>query len=168
MPTDKGTYHSYLDLYRPLFEPLKESATDILEIGIADGSSLQLWYEWFPNATIHGVDINAASSPDPRLHLIHGSAISPEVVSLLSKTTYDLIIDDGSHILAEQIMALSKLSPFLKPNALFIIEDIQGWNSSVRQVFQKAATDLSLNMIVLDRRPIKGTPDDILIILQKK
>ena len=167
MPTDKGTYHSYLALYEPLFDGFRRSATEVLEIGIDDGSSINIWVNWFPAATITGVDINKTASDSPRVRCIHGSVCDPNIVSQLADRQYDLIIDDGSHVLMEQMAALKYLAPLLKPNALYIIEDIQGWNPQIAELFRLAASFCSLNLIILDRRGIKGTPDDILLVFQR-
>ena len=60
--TDKNTTHSYLTLYQNLLESKRESAQNILEIGIGDfapknGGSIKMWYDFFPGATIYGLDI---------------------------------------------------------------------------------------------------------------
>jgi hypothetical protein len=55
--TDKNTTHSYLDLYQTLFNNKKNTAKNILEIGIYRGGSIKLWSEFFINATIYGIDI---------------------------------------------------------------------------------------------------------------
>ena len=56
--TDKNTYHSYLPLYQKLMENKKETAKNVLEIGISFNSgSIKLWNDFFTNATIYGLDI---------------------------------------------------------------------------------------------------------------
>ena len=59
--TDKNTVHSYLPLYHNLLISKKESAKNVLEIGIWNGGSIKLWHDFFPNATVYGLDI---LSPD--------------------------------------------------------------------------------------------------------
>jgi hypothetical protein len=54
--TDKNTLHSYLDLYYSLLHKKKYTAQNILEIGIHIGGSIKLWYDFFPNAKIYGLD----------------------------------------------------------------------------------------------------------------
>ena len=51
--TDKNTVHAYLDLYQKLLENKKNSAKNILEVGIGGGGSIQLWYDFFLNANIY-------------------------------------------------------------------------------------------------------------------
>ena len=55
--TDKNTTHSHLPLYESLFKNKKETAQNILEIGIQNGGSIKLWRDYFINATIYGLDI---------------------------------------------------------------------------------------------------------------
>jgi len=49
-------------LYEILLGPIKNTANNILEVGIGDfgyknGGSLLLWRNYFTNATIYGIDI---------------------------------------------------------------------------------------------------------------
>jgi hypothetical protein len=59
----KGKYSdkwsSYLEIYWHLFSPIRESESDILEIGIQNGGSLEIWAKFFPNSKkIMGFDIH--------------------------------------------------------------------------------------------------------------
>ena len=60
--TDKNTDHSYLELYETLLSSKKDTAKNILEIGIGDyrvknGGSIKLWKAYFTNAKIYALDI---------------------------------------------------------------------------------------------------------------
>ena len=61
--TDKNTVHSYLDLYETLLSKKKNTATNVLEVGIGDfygrgnGGSIMLWHNYFQNARVHALDI---------------------------------------------------------------------------------------------------------------
>ena len=44
--TDTNTTHSYLPLYESLFKNKKETAQNILEIGIQNGGSIKLWRDY--------------------------------------------------------------------------------------------------------------------------
>ena len=55
--TDKDTTHSYLDLYDKLLSKRKETAKNILEIGIYQGGSIKLWHDYFTNANVYVLDI---------------------------------------------------------------------------------------------------------------
>ena len=41
--TDKNTLHSYLPLYQNLLTSKKETAKNVLEVGIYQGGSIKLW-----------------------------------------------------------------------------------------------------------------------------
>jgi hypothetical protein len=59
--TDKNTTHSYLPLYQKLLVGKKETAKNVLEIGVCGGGSIKMWSEFFTNAIIHGLDISDIS-----------------------------------------------------------------------------------------------------------
>ena len=54
---DKGIKHRYWELYEQDFQKHKDEPINILEIGTFKGESTNAWLEYFPNATIYGVDI---------------------------------------------------------------------------------------------------------------
>jgi hypothetical protein len=56
--TDKNTIHSYLPLYQKLLITKKETAKNVLEVGIYyGGGSIKLWSDFFINANVYGLDI---------------------------------------------------------------------------------------------------------------
>ena len=76
--TDKShDDHKYTDCYAALFDPIRTSARNVTEIGIANGQSLQVWHDYFAHAHIWGFDVvrdkvRAAKqlfSGAPRVHL---------------------------------------------------------------------------------------------------
>ena len=56
LTTDKNTRHSYLSLYQELLIHKKETAKNVLEIGIDLGGSIKLWSDFFTNADVYGLD----------------------------------------------------------------------------------------------------------------
>ena len=54
--TDKNTSHSYLPLYDKLLISKKETAKNVLEVGICEGGSIKLWSDYFTNANVYGLD----------------------------------------------------------------------------------------------------------------
>ena len=59
--TDKSPYgdinlcihrHPYTGVYSMLFAPLKDKNIEFAEIGVAAGSSVMLWWNYFVNASI--------------------------------------------------------------------------------------------------------------------
>ena len=55
--TDKNTVHSYLPLYNNLLKSKKDTAKNVLEVGIFNGGSIKLWSDYFTNANVYGLDI---------------------------------------------------------------------------------------------------------------
>ncbi len=56
--TDKGSVkHFYNEVYEPHFETVRYRHINILEIGVFKGASTAALHEYFPNATIYGLDI---------------------------------------------------------------------------------------------------------------
>ena len=54
--TDKIT-HGYLDVYDPLLAPWVDREIKLLEVGVREGGSLQLWRDYFRLGAIIGIDI---------------------------------------------------------------------------------------------------------------
>ena len=56
--TDKAHYHNFTQIYDDALKHLIGKNINFLEIGVEHGFSLKMWHEYFPNATIYGLDID--------------------------------------------------------------------------------------------------------------
>ena len=129
--TDKNTLHSYLDLYDGLFRSKKDSAKNILEIGILNGGSIQLWKRYFPNAMIYGVDLLHINDIWDELKHNGGitlftstDAYSPEFVTnkfYNNNIKLDIVIDDGPHTLESMIKCIELYSNVLSDDLFFTL-----------------------------------------------
>jgi hypothetical protein len=127
--SDKIT-NGYLRWYDPIFEPWVNKKIILLELGVYKGGSLLLWRDYFPYATVVGIDLNLPKDfkPGNRIHLFEGSQTD---IQFLSRTAneiapdgFDIIIDDASHIGELTKTAFWHLfDNHLKPNGLYAIED---------------------------------------------
>ena len=94
--------NSYLDVYEKYFSPLKDKSINILEIGALGGDSLRLWKEYFSNANVYGIDINpnCINLEEERIKIFIGSQDDiPFLQGVVDECgTFDIVIDDGSHI----------------------------------------------------------------------
>jgi SAM-dependent methyltransferase len=159
---DKGTAHTYIDEYQRLLEPYRKNST-VLEIGLFMGESLRMWEEFFIDSDIIGMDI----SDDYLINLIKegthniiiGDATKEEILDSISDKMFDVIIDDGSHRLHDQIKTFNILKNRMKPNGIYIIEDVLNIDD-VKDIF----LSLHNNIEVIDNRHIKKRNDDVLII----
>ena len=121
----------YLREYNRLFTPYREQSISMLEIGIQNGGSLEIWSQYFPNAQkFVGCDINPDCAKltfaDSRIAVIVGDATLPETQAqvLAQSASFDLIIEDGSHTSSDIIKAFARYFPALKSGGLFITEDL--------------------------------------------
>ena len=44
---DKGSNHSYIEIYERLLSPYRDTNCKVLEIGVAQGYSLRMWNQYF-------------------------------------------------------------------------------------------------------------------------
>jgi hypothetical protein len=161
---DKGTFHSYIEKYELLFEQLKDEKINFLEIGILNGKSVLLWKEYFKNANIYAVDINNKDHlnlQDEKTFIFHLDATSDEFKDLIKDFKFDIIIDDGSHLLDDQIKSFEFLKHCLKENSIYIIEDV--FYSHVGEIQSRFNNIFE----VLDLRHERATQDNILMIFKK-
>jgi hypothetical protein len=127
--TDKGiTIHHFTEVYEHFFFPLKNTATRILEIGIAGGGSLEMWRDYFPRATIYGIDIEPKSEMDSdRVKtFVADQADRSRLKSFIDAFGgyYDIIVDDGGHAMDQQQISLGFFFKYLKPGGYYVIEDV--------------------------------------------
>lgn len=158
---DKATVHSYIPHYERLLAPYRDCCR-LLEVGIACGNSIRMWAEYLgPKSEIVGVDIHVDCTPPeppPLVTLIQADATKPEVLEKLGAATFDIIIDDGSHMQADQEVTFRLLSPIVRPGGLYIIEDILSLEALT------SLTGLHPNCEVIDLRNVKGRFDDMLLV----
>ena len=157
---DKGTAHSYIEVYEELLAPMRESAIRVLEIGVGpQAMSLRMWAEYFPNAKVDGIDPDPVREALPyNIRVLQMDAYDAESFRALGGYAYDLVIDDGSHTLHDQLVTVGLYRPMLRRGGLLVIEDVAGLDQ-VRGAFM-AAGDCE----IFDRRAVKGRYDDVLIV----
>ena len=131
--TDKSRHSykniSYLDIYEKFFNVKRLEVKTFVEIGVLNGSSLKVWEEYFPNATIYGIDINPECKKyeKGRVKIIIGDQNDDDFLKSLSEQLKDIdvLLDDGSHITNHQIKTFNYLYKNINKNGLYIIEDLR-------------------------------------------
>lgn len=126
---DKWT--AYLAAYQRLFAPYRNNKIRLLEIGVQNGGSLELWSRYFRRAQlILGCDIDPAIAAldydDPAVNLIVGDVTQNDTFQAISlqHAPFNIIIDDGSHQSVDVIKTFLMYYPLLKPGGLYVIEDL--------------------------------------------
>ena len=121
--TDKNTTHSYLPLYERILSSKKDSALNVLEIGIHKGGSIKLWADYFTNAKVYGVDVWSDDqmwseiTNKPNIHLYTSTDgynqdfINSEFVNKNIK--FDMALDDGPHTLESMIQFIKLYLPLM-------------------------------------------------------
>lgn len=126
--TDKHCGHKYGFLYEFLMEKYRNTDYPILEIGIDNGYSHYAWKEIFPQALIVGIDNRKECMIDNKSNIVTHHIDIRNIVELVKLASnysqFQFIIDDGSHLVEDQLLALSVLRPFLTDDGLYIIEDV--------------------------------------------
>lgn len=121
----------YLSSYDLLFRDFRSRKVRILEIGIQNGGSLEVWAKYFPNfEKIVGCDIDEKCSrltyDDDRISVVVGDATDPtteqRIIGLSGQ--FDIIIDDGSHESGDIFKAFARYFRHLAPGGLFVAEDL--------------------------------------------
>ena len=124
-------WRSYLDNYDRLFSSYREKPVRILEIGVQNGGSLDLWLHYFPNAKIIvGCDIDpscaALEYDDPRIRVVVGDASAAGTAARIHEISdhFDITIDDGSHMARDVIRSFAVYFPRLTEGGLYVVEDL--------------------------------------------
>ena len=165
---DKGTLHSYIPIYSSILENYR-SDISFLEIGVSLGYSIKMWMEYFTNSQIIGVEkYPQYNNPncmigelmnDSKCQIWIDDATDEKIFDNIKETKFDVIIDDGSHQLKDQIKSFLLLKSTMKKGGIYIIEDVVNIDNS-RESFES----LHSNCEIIDNRTVKGRYDDVLII----
>ena len=143
--TDKSSlHHDFLRLYESFLSPLRDRTLRLLEIGVWTGQSLRTWAEYFPQARVVGVDIN------PGARQFAGGQVAVEIadqsdaaqLAALAEAhgPFDVVIDDGSHVWAHQILTLRTLLPSVRPGGFYVLEDIDTSYGALAEQYRGDAT----------------------------
>lgn len=130
--TDKATYHGYHRFYPRFVEHLRGmDGAAIIEIGMDQLKSLNLWLEYFPKAFIYGVDIGVEKSGERYLiHKADQSDVSKlrELAGIIKAAGQKVVFinDDGSHVPQHVITTFNYFfRHVLEEGGVYAIEDIE-------------------------------------------
>lgn len=158
--SDKGPRHRYWEVYDLLVAG--RSVVNLLEIGVFAGESLRVWQAAFPAATVHGVDTMAAHVP--------GAVVRQADAYTLDTydgwPAFDLIVDDGSHELADMRWVATHCPSMLAPGGTLVIEDIRRYEW-VAELARCVPSHLADRVFAVDRRMVPGvSSDSVLLVVQ--
>jgi hypothetical protein len=137
--TDKSSEgHDYARLYQHHFADRRETVRTLLEIGVGGktsftnfesregGASLRTWADYFPDATVVGVDIHDKAITGDRIRFERGDqADAAFLAGLVDRyAPFDIVIDDGSHRGPDITASYRAFWPAVTPGGLYVIEDL--------------------------------------------
>ncbi|MGZ4436894.1 MAG: class I SAM-dependent methyltransferase [Nocardioides sp.] len=129
---DKRLIHKwvhYFEIYHRHFERFRGKKITVVEFGVSQGGSLQMWRKYFgKNAHIYGVDINPECKrfEDDKTTIFIGDQEDRDFLRQIAKETgpIDVLIEDGGHTMGQQIATFEVLYPKMHPDGVFLMEDL--------------------------------------------
>lgn len=172
---DKGTVHSYIEVYEEIFAHYRHATTNFLEIGVLAGSSMRMWTEYFDTSKVYGIDIDERPLNgmfDLRPMLAEGfdikffdASLPNEVEKHFAGVVFDVIIDDASHAIQHQMDNYKNFKSHLSKGGIYVVEDVADIDAH-RSMFENL--DPTKNVKIYDRRHLKNRFDDVLVVLTDK
>ena len=118
----------YFEIYDRHFKDYQDKEVIILEIGVSQGGSIDLWKKYFgPKLRYYGIDIN------PKCKELEAENVtifigSQSDVDFLNKVKtqipeLDILMDDGGHTMKQQIVSFENLFEKVKVGGLYLCED---------------------------------------------
>jgi hypothetical protein len=188
---DKTIKHKYDTVYEKYFEPIKDDQLNILEIGVYKGSSTLALHEYFPHATLYGLDLFKRVPMEQiepygleRCNFVKGDSTFA-FDSNLTNIKFDIIIDDGMHTPIANTKTFRNFKPLLADDGQYFIEDVWpielmseeemqhqwiknhpfDYNVHMNKIFLQTINDSGMNIERFDLRKTTGHPDSYIIRL---
>jgi SAM-dependent methyltransferase len=171
--------HPYTVYYNSIFNHIKNDCLNILEFGILEGASLLMWKEYFSNSKIVGLDNNTYYINKMKEQNFDVSFVNVNDENNISSSLkninmmFDIIIEDTTHRIEDQIRVIKNTVEYLKPGGVIIIEDIF-LNNNENDYYEKLGETLNefqnYYFITLDHenKYSEGWNNDKLFVLIKK
>ena len=189
--SDKGQdRHNYTITYHKLFKNKRTQITNIFEIGIGSTNpqipssmgpngtpkaSLRGWSEYFPNATIHGADIDETIlKNEEKIQTHYVDQNNPTSIQemwnspSLQNQTFDIIIDDAQHNHQANITFLNNSLQKLKPDGTYIIEDINTNPQNIQQYQTTLNQNKNINYQIHQIPHPTNNQDNCIITITRK
>lgn len=119
----------YFDVYDRHFSKYRGTDVHIVEFGVFQGGSLQMWKDYFgPNAKIYGIDINphCKQLEEEQVQIFIGDQADKTFLKSLADAIprIDILLDDGGHTMEQQINTFEVLFPRIEKDGVYLCEDI--------------------------------------------
>ena len=147
----------YLDIYHRHFSRFRGRSPVVLEIGIFDGGSLDMWRDYFgPGCRIYGVDVDercrAFAGPDTSI--IIGDQGDRDFLKRLRQEIgqVDILIDDGGHHMHQQIATFEELYSMVADDGIYLCEDMHtSYWAEFGGAYRKPGTFVEYSKALIDQ-----------------
>ena len=121
--------HGYSKIYEKYFEKIRGDNLNVLELGSFYGNAAGAFYYYFKNSKIFSGDIcpdlfRYKSSRLKNFYINTSSESSIDEILIKNKDNFNIIIEDASHTLKDQIISLFLLFRKVLPNGIFVCEEL--------------------------------------------
>ena len=160
--------------YDQYFSQIRTTAKNVLQVGIRDSTSVKRWHDYFPNATIYGIDkADPLNDPlnDPRIKLL--TPYNPYDENLIhvfksSNIFFDMMLHNGSNTLESMCFFATHYSTLLTPTGVLVIETIEDptWVPRIVEAFPESVRQRvrsNGSTLVLDMRAATSDPEDTVV-----
>lgn len=115
----------YYDLYDRHLKDFKNDS-NVFEIGVQTGESLEMWRKVFPTGNIVGLDIDETCGKPEGTKVYIGDQCDKATLEKIVNENgdFDVIIDDGGHTMEQQITSFKHLIGHVKQGGIYVIEDL--------------------------------------------
>jgi hypothetical protein len=119
----------YFEIYEKHFSRFRGKDVVILEIGVFQGGSLQMWQNYFgEKAQIFGIDIDPKCKifEEENIKIFIGSQSDRVFLNEIKNAIpmVDILIDDGGHTMKQQIASFEELFDHIKDDGVYLCEDL--------------------------------------------
>ena len=124
--------NGFMSDYERVFSPFRENPVRLLEIGVAEGGSCELWSDFFahPDTRVVGLDLVLPEAPgnqdaNSRITLLKCDQEDSGRLRTIAAQygPFDIVIDDGSHRFAPTLNCFRQLFDCVREGGYYVIED---------------------------------------------
>jgi hypothetical protein len=124
-------FEHYFDIYQHHFSKYVGKEVHIVEVGIYSGGSLKMWKSYFGDkCKIYGIDIveECLSYESEGIKIFIGDQENRSFWKSFKEKVprVDILIDDGGHLVEQQIATLEEILPHISPGGVYLCEDVAG------------------------------------------
>lgn len=118
----------YIEVYDKWFSRFRNTDVYVLEIGISQGGSIEMWKRYFGDKLhLYGVDINPRCKEleETNVEIFIGEQEDKQFLAELKSKIpkLDILIDDGGHTMMQQIITFEEMYSHVKEDGIYLCED---------------------------------------------